>query len=162
MEYVTDERGIPITRWDGKTTKKHPVTGEDVPDETARVPVENTLTHARQSGRRRFRNWQSAVYRCIFYACALGDGYTESLRKTWPEVPESADFVMYWWNHAAERTRAGDLRRFGLITTNSLRQTFNRRVLERHLGGNRRYRSLSQFPIIRGSKVQVAPRFGSR
>jgi len=27
MEYVTDARGIPITRWDGKTTKKHPVTG---------------------------------------------------------------------------------------------------------------------------------------
>ena len=66
---------------------------------------------------------------------ALGDGYTESLRKTWPAVPESADFVMYWWNHAAELTRAGKLRRFGLITTNSLRQTFNRRVLERHLGG---------------------------
>ena len=29
--------------------------------------------------------------------------------------------------------RAGRVRRFGLITTNSLRQTFNRRVLEHHL-----------------------------
>ena len=38
MDYVTDERGIPVTRWDGRTMKTHPVTGEDVPDETARVP----------------------------------------------------------------------------------------------------------------------------
>jgi hypothetical protein len=64
---------------------------------------------------------------------ALGDGYVEALRDSSPAVPETADFVMYWWEHAAELTRAGQLRRFGLITTNSLRQTFNRKVLERHL-----------------------------
>src|SRR5690606_5478189 len=29
----------PVTRWDGHTTKPHPVTGEEVPDETARTPV---------------------------------------------------------------------------------------------------------------------------
>ncbi len=40
MGYVTDERGVPVGRWDGKTMKKHPVTGEDVPDETAQVPLE--------------------------------------------------------------------------------------------------------------------------
>ena len=40
---------------------------------------------------------------------------------------------MYWWHQAAELARAGAIRRFGFITTNSLRQTFNRRVLERHL-----------------------------
>jgi hypothetical protein len=32
-------RREPVTRWDGRTTKPHPVTGEEVPDETARVPV---------------------------------------------------------------------------------------------------------------------------
>jgi methylase of polypeptide subunit release factors len=32
---------------------------------------------------------------------ALGDGYVEALREAWPDVPESADFVMYWWDHAA-------------------------------------------------------------
>lgn len=136
MEFVTDERGVPVTRWDGKTTKKHPVTGEDVPDETARMPVEKYVNP-------RKAEWPQADFvignppfiGAASMRTALGDGYTESLRKTWPEVPESADFVMYWWNHAAERTRAGELRRFGLITTNSLRQTFNRRVMERHLGG---------------------------
>ncbi len=64
---------------------------------------------------------------------ALGDGYTESLRAAWPEVPESADFVMFWWHHAAGLTRHGQAKRFGFITTNSLKQTFNRRVLEHHL-----------------------------
>jgi hypothetical protein len=136
MEYVTDERGVPVTRWDGKTTKKHPVTGEDVPDETARMVVEKYVNP-------RKAEWPQADFvignppfiGAASMRAALGDGYTESLRKTWPEVPESADFVMHWWDRAAELTRAGKLRRFGLITTNSLRQTFSRRVLERHLGG---------------------------
>ena len=136
IEYVTDERGVPVTRWDGRTMKKHPVTGEDVPDETARMPVERYINP-------RKAEWPQADFvignppfiGAGSMRAALGDGYTESLRKTWPEVPESADFVMYWWNHAAECTRVGELRRFGLITTNSLRQMFNRRVLERHLGG---------------------------
>jgi hypothetical protein len=38
---------------------------------------------------------------------ALGDGYTEALRKAaWKgDVPESADFVMFWWHKAAELRR---------------------------------------------------------
>ena len=40
---------------------------------------------------------------------------------------------MFWWEKAALATRAGKTRRFGFITTNSLRQTFNRQVLEPHL-----------------------------
>ena len=61
---------------------------------------------------------------------ALGDGYVQALRGAWPEVPESADFVMFWWHHAAAQVAAGHTRRMGLITTNSLRQTFNRRVVQ--------------------------------
>src|SRR5690606_13371329 len=38
-ELVRDEHGVPVTRWDGETTKRHSVTGKDVPDETARVEV---------------------------------------------------------------------------------------------------------------------------
>lgn len=38
-EVVLDDAGQPVTRWDGRTTRKYPVTGEDVPDETARVAV---------------------------------------------------------------------------------------------------------------------------
>ncbi|MEZ5476220.1 MAG: hypothetical protein R3E95_01575 [Thiolinea sp.] len=61
---------------------------------------------------------------------ALGDGYVEALRETWTEIPDSADLVMYWWHTAAEIVREGKTRHFGFITTNSLRQTFNRRVVQ--------------------------------
>ena len=44
-------------------------------------------------------------------------------------MPKSADLVMFWWHRAAERVRLGQAERFGLITTNSLPQTFNRRVV---------------------------------
>ncbi|MBC7286010.1 MAG: hypothetical protein H5U12_32285 [Hoeflea sp.] len=63
------------------------------------------------------------------------------LRQAYVNVPESADFVMYWWEKAALAARtyqpgkAKGTRRFGLITTNSLRQTFNRKVLDTHLSG---------------------------
>jgi hypothetical protein len=42
---------------------------------------------------------------------------------------------MYWWDRAAELlTRKGTvLRRFGLITTNSISQVFQRRVIEKHV-----------------------------
>lgn len=38
QELATDADGRTVTRWDGKTTKVHPVTGEKVPDESAQVP----------------------------------------------------------------------------------------------------------------------------
>src|SRR5690606_33433170 len=59
--------------------------------------------------------------------------YVEALRSAWPEVPETSDFVMYWWHYAAQLTRQGALERFGFITTNSIRQTFNQRVVQPHL-----------------------------
>jgi len=63
----------------------------------------------------------------------LGDGYAETLRAAYPDVPESADFVLYWWHKAAELVRTGKARRFGLITTNKLGQTFARRVVQTQL-----------------------------
>lgn len=65
----------------------------------------------------------------------LGDGYAQALWKAHPHMNESADLVMYWWDRAADRlTRKGAaLRRFGLVTTNSISQVFQRRVVERHL-----------------------------
>ncbi|MBD3845125.1 class I SAM-dependent DNA methyltransferase [Bosea sp. SSUT16] len=65
----------------------------------------------------------------------LGDGYVAGLRQIYPHINESADFVMYWVDRAATAaTRPGArLRRFGFVTTNSIAQVFQRRVLERHL-----------------------------
>jgi hypothetical protein len=65
----------------------------------------------------------------------LGDFDAEALWKAHPHMNDSADFVMYWWDHAAELLSKKDtaLRRFGLVTTNSITQVFQRRTLERHL-----------------------------
>ncbi|MGB4225786.1 MAG: DNA methyltransferase [Candidatus Dechloromonas phosphoritropha] len=134
IDFATAPNGQPLTRWDGRSTKPHPVTGEQVPDEAAQTSRERYL-NPRQA------EWPAADYivgnppfiGAASMRQALGDGYTESLRAAWPEVPESADFVMFWWHHAAGLTRHGQAKRFGFITTNSLKQTFNRRVLEHHL-----------------------------
>ena len=68
---------------------------------------------------------------------ALGDAYVEALRKTYKgRVPESSDLVMYWWDKAAEAVASGKTEAFGFITTNSITQTFNRRVIQRHLDGD--------------------------
>jgi hypothetical protein len=131
---VLDEAGQPVTVWDRKSKKTDPVTGREVPDESKRTTL-LSYPNARQA------EWPKADYivgNPPFLGPArmredLGDGYTETLRKAYPEVPESADFVMYWWEKAALAVEADTTKRFGFITTNSLRQTFNRRVLERHL-----------------------------
>jgi hypothetical protein len=133
-EPVLDDKEKAVTRWDGRTMKQHPVTGEEVPDETARVPLLKYI-------KPRPAKWPEAdfiVGNPPFIGTArmrdaLGDGYTEAVREAHAEVGESSDFVMYWWNIAAHLVREGRVQRFGFITTNSLRQTFNRRVLEPHL-----------------------------
>jgi len=38
QEVAYDAHGQLLSRWDGATFKTHPVTGEQVPDETAQVP----------------------------------------------------------------------------------------------------------------------------
>jgi len=134
VEPVFDADGEPVTHWDGRTTKPHPATGKEVPDEMARLPEQRYI------GVRR-ADWPEADFiignppfiGTSRMRAALGDGYTEAVRGAYKELPESCDFVMYWWHKAAELARAGAIRRFGFITTNSLRQTFNRRVIEPHL-----------------------------
>ena len=64
---------------------------------------------------------------------ALGDGYATVLRNTYREVPESIDFVTYWWHKSALLLQKEAIQAFGFITTNSLRQTFNRKVIQSHL-----------------------------
>lgn len=133
-EPVLDAEGQPVTRWDGVTFKKHPVTGEDVPDESAQA-VQYRYVNPRKA------SWPEAEFivgNPPFIGAggmrrALGSGYVDAVRKTYPEIAESTDFVMYWWHIAAEKVRNGKAQRFGFITTNSLKQTFNRRVVLQHL-----------------------------
>jgi len=134
IETVLDEHGQPVSRWDGRTFKVHPVTGRNVPDEAAQVP-EVRLVHPRAAV------WPGADFivgnppfiGAKLIRQALGDGYFEALAKAYPELPGFTDFVMYWWHKAAGCVREGRARRFGFITTNSLSQIFNRKVTALHL-----------------------------
>jgi hypothetical protein len=109
---------------------RHPVTGALVPDPEA-IRHYFTYQNARQAewpradfivgnppylGNKRMRD-------------ALGDGYAHALRAAYPDVPESADYVMYWWWRAAQEIAAGRAWRAGLITTNSITQIYQRAVV---------------------------------
>ncbi len=110
----------------------HPVTGKLVPDPDARLAYYE-YCGARQApwpeadfivgnppymGDKRMRD-------------AFGDGYIDALRSVYnAAVPESADYVMYWWYRASQEIASGRSHHAGLITTNSIRQSFNRKVLE--------------------------------
>jgi hypothetical protein len=121
-----------VTRWDGHTTKKHPITGEAVPDPDARVPL-YTYTNPRPPKWPKLRTTSWGTRRSLgLRGCAKHWAMVtpKHCAERTDNVPDSADFVMYWWDKAAELTRTGKAKRFGFITTNSLRQTFNRKVLQ--------------------------------
>jgi SAM-dependent methyltransferase len=133
-DVLRDANGRPITRWDGVTYTAHPITGEAVPDDAARVEMRSYVNP-------RPASWPETdfiVGNPPFIGGKdmrqeLGDGYAEACWAARPYVPGGADFVMHFWDKAAETVRLGRARRFGLITTNSLSQKFSRRVVERHL-----------------------------
>ena len=161
-----DEAGEIVTVWDRRSMKTDLVTGRNVPDETKRIPL-LTYPNARPA------KWPKADYivgnppflgkgkiRADF-----GDGYVETLREVYADVPDSADFVMYWWQKAAILVGTRAVRRFGLITTNSLRQTFNRRVVQQHLGEISLVFAIPDHPwvdTVEGAAVRIAMTVGIR
>ncbi len=130
-----DEAGQIITVWDRRSYKPDLITNRNVPDESKRTPL-LMYTNPRAA------KWPQAD--CIvgnppFLGTkrmreAFGDGYVTALRKVYEDaVEDNADFVMFWWHKAAVLCRAHKVQRFGLITTNSVSQSFNRRVIHQHL-----------------------------
>lgn len=63
----------------------------------------------------------------------LGSSYVDALRTAYPNVPETSDYVLYWWHRAAILTASRSVIRFGLITTNSVTQAYSQRLLRHHL-----------------------------
>lgn len=134
QETLRDKKGHPLTRWDGVTKKFHPITGEEIPDPDAQIELHKYVNP-------RPAKWPKAdfvVGNPPFIGGKdlrqeLGDGYAEALWKSRPHMPGGADFVTYWWDTAADLTAEKAITRFGLISTNSITQTFSRRVIARHL-----------------------------
>jgi hypothetical protein len=136
-ELARDEQGRPITRWDGYSMQVDLATGRDVPDETKRVELYRYVNP-------RPAKWPEADFiigNPPFIGTkrvrdVLGDGYVDALAKAFPDMPRNTDFVMFWWRRAAELVRQGRAQRFGLITTNSLPQVFNRKVVAAQLNAS--------------------------
>lgn len=128
---LTDATGQPLTRWDGQTYKTSPITGDPIPDESAQIEQFRYIKPKKAK-------WPKADYiigNPPFIGnkrmrITLSDTYVDALRASYPEIPESADFVMFWWHIAGEKVTLNETARFGFITTNSIRQEFNRRIIE--------------------------------
>jgi hypothetical protein len=169
VEPLLDEDGKPVTRWDGETMKVSPVTGEEIPDETARTPLWKYVNP-------RKADWPVADFIVgnppflgkVFMPRDLGDGYVAALRAAYDgEVPDGADIVFYWWYRSARETAAGRTRRFGLVTTNSIRQVFSNRVIAAALHSETPIHliyALSDHPWVEGSDgaaVRIAMTVGA-
>ena len=76
----------------------------------------------------------------------LGDDGTQALWRVHPHINESADYVMYWWDRAADLVAKGHAKRFGFVTTNSITQVFSRRVVARHLEAKKPVSLLMAIP----------------
>jgi len=132
---LRDESGEIVTVWDRRSEKTDLVTGRNVPDENKRVPL-MTYPNSRPA------EWPTADYivgnppyiGVRRLKDSVGDGYVEAIRSAYPDVPETSDYVMHWWDKAARAVASGKARRFGLITTNSIVQAYSRRLLDHHIG----------------------------
>ena len=98
QELLCDERGKPLSRWDGFTMKFDPITGENIPDPDATVPL-----YRYENPRR--ADWPEAEFivgNPPFIGgkdvrAELGDGYAEACWQARPKIPGGADYVMHFW-----------------------------------------------------------------
>lgn len=94
----------------------------------------------------------------------LSPAYVSAIRTTFAEVSGTADLVMYWWARCAELIRLGKLRRFGLVTTNSITGKFNRQVVANALEqkGVRLSYAVADHPWYdEGAAVRIAMTVGT-
>ncbi len=136
QELLRDEHGVPLSHWDGVTTKLHPITGEEVPDPDATVELY------------RYENPRPTVWPEAEFIVGnppfignkrmrtrLGSSYVDALHHTHRTFGGSVDYVMYWWVKASHQLGVS-CRRFGLVTTNSISQSLNRKLMANELYGD--------------------------
>ncbi len=133
-ELARDDDGKPITVWDGTTYKAHATTGKLVPDTSSRV---ETYSYRNPKG----TLWPEADFIVgnppfvgnKLLRRRLGGGYVDALFSAYPHLPNSLDFVSYWWSKAATLVAEGRVRAFGLVTTKTITQVSNRPVVANFL-----------------------------
>ena len=109
----------------------HPVTGELVPDSAARLEYRELVNpHEAEWPEADFIVGNPPFMGQFRQRDALGDGYVEALRAAYPDVPDAADLVMYWVYKVTKAVACSRTIRAGLITTQSITQKQNRKVIE--------------------------------
>ncbi|SDN16094.1 DNA methyltransferase [Ensifer sp. YR511] len=140
----TDGNGALVTRWDGLTTMRHAVTGEEVPDPSARVHVYDYIRPtATVWPRADFIVGNPPFIGARKIKSALTPEYVDALREAYRNVPHTVDFVMYWWAKAAEALKQKTARRFGFITTNSITQDYSRKLVDEYISAAKTELSLA-------------------
>ncbi len=124
-EIVADPHGNPIMQAVGVTSKRMPrrMIAVDRPVAATQAPwpeAEFIVGNPPFLGNKRMRD-------------ILGPGYVAAIRTAYPEVPGNADLVMWWWWRAADLVAQGKVRSFGFVTTNSITQASNRKVVHEAL-----------------------------
>ncbi len=88
----------------------------------------------------------------------LGNEYTNMLRQCYEgRVPGFGDLVIYWFEKARAQIEAGKCQRAGLVATNSIRQSANRKVLSRILDTTHIFNAWSDEEWVNeGAAVRVS------
>lgn len=89
---------------------------------------------------------------------SLGSDYVDTLFKVFAgRVPAEADLVCYWFEKARELLTKGKIRRVGLLATQGIRGSANRRVLERIKASGEIFMARSDEPwVLDGAAVHVS------
>ena len=89
---------------------------------------------------------------------ALGDEYVDDLFAAWDgRVPRETDLVTYWHEKARETIAQRQVKRVGLLATNSIRGGANRRILDRVKETGDLFMAWSDEPwVVEGAAVRVS------
>lgn len=87
----------------------------------------------------------------------LGEDYSVRLRRAYSDVPGGVDLVCYWFDKAWDQMEARDLKRAGLVATNSIRGGANREVLKPVVDGGCIFNAWSDEEwTVDGAAVRVS------
>jgi len=146
-----------VTRWDGESMKTSSTTGEEIPDESKRVEVYKYKNP-------RKAEWPETDF-IVGNPPFVGKNRIRITLGMHTSMPFDKPILMsqkrptrvLLVERGREHVAAGRCARFGLITTNSITQTFNRRVIE--TANTRESRWFLPFQIIHGWIPPAGPPF---
>jgi hypothetical protein len=81
----------------------------------------------------------------------LGESYVKALRSAYrTNIPDSGNFVCYWFEKAARAIETGNATRVGLVATSTIRNPNTRFTLERMMSVSQLYMAISNMLWIEG------------